>query len=59
MHNVLARLSSTGLRSRRGQGLTEYALVIALISIVAVAALILLGGQISTIFGDITTTLGG
>lgn len=46
-------------RSTRGQGLTEYALIIALVAIVAVAALTLLGGQIGTIFGDINTQLGG
>lgn len=47
------------LRNEKGQGLTEYALIIALVAIVAVAALTLLGGQIDTIFGDITTELGG
>lgn len=46
-------------RNQKGQGLTEYALIIALVSIVAVAALTLLGGQIDTIFGNITTELGG
>ena len=47
------------LRNERGQGLTEYALIIALVAIVAVAALTLLGGQIGTIFGNITNELGG
>jgi len=47
------------LRNEKGQGLTEYALIIALIAIVVVAALALLGGQIDTIFGDITTELDG
>lgn len=47
------------LRNEKGQGLTEYALIIALVAIVAVAALTLLGGQIDTIFGNITTELGG
>ena len=47
------------LRNERGQGLTEYALIIALVAIVAVAALTLLGGQIDAIFGSITTQLGG
>jgi len=47
------------LPRKKGQGLTEYALIIALVAIVAVAALTLLGGQIQTIFGDITTSLGG
>jgi len=47
------------LRNEKGQGLTEYALIIALVAIVAVAALTLLGGQIDTIFGTITNQLGG
>ena len=47
------------LRNEKGQGLTEYALIIALVAIVAVAALTLLGGQIQAIFGNITTSLGG
>ena len=54
--NVNRALST---RRQKGQGLTEYALIIALVAIVAVAALTLLGGQINTIFGDITTSLGG
>ncbi len=44
-------------KNEKGQGLTEYALIIALVAIVAVAALTLLGGQIGAIFGDITTDL--
>ena len=32
-----------------GQGLAEYALILALIAIVAIIALIFLGGQVSTI----------
>ena len=47
------------LHNEKGQGLTEYALIIALVAIVAVAALTLLGGQIDTIFGNITNELGG
>jgi len=46
-------------RNQKGQGLTEYALIIALVAIVAVAALTLLGGQIDAIFGQITGALGG
>jgi len=46
-------------RNEKGQGLTEYALIIALVAIVAVAALTLLGGQISGIFGDVSNELGG
>jgi pilus assembly protein Flp/PilA len=36
-----------------GQGLAEYALILALIAIVAIVALLFLGGQISAIFGTI------
>jgi len=36
-----------------GQGLAEYALILALIAIIAIIALIFLGGQISTILSDV------
>jgi len=36
-----------------GQGLAEYALILALIAIVAIVALIFLGGQISTILSTV------
>lgn len=36
-----------------GQGLAEYALILALIAIVAILALIFLGGQISQILSDV------
>jgi pilus assembly protein Flp/PilA len=38
-----------------GQGLAEYALILALIAIVAIIALIFLGGQVS----QILSTVGG
>jgi pilus assembly protein Flp/PilA len=37
----------------KGQGLAEYALILALIAIVAIAALVFLGGQISAILSQI------
>jgi len=37
----------------RGQGLAEYALILALIAIVAIAALVFLGGQVSAILSSI------
>lgn len=40
-----------------GQGLVEYALIIALVSVGLIAALTLLKNSISTIFGKIGTTL--
>ena len=45
----LARLR----RDDEGQGLAEYALVLALIAIVAIIALIFLGGQVSTILSKV------
>lgn len=49
------RLSS--LSQQEGQGLAEYALILALIAIVAVAALVFLGGQIASILSHIGATL--
>jgi Flp pilus assembly pilin Flp len=37
----------------RGQGLAEYALILALIAIVAILALLFLGSQISTILSRV------
>ena len=45
------------VREEEGQGLVEYALIIGLIAVVAIAALSLSGGSISKIFGNIGTTL--
>lgn len=42
-----------------GQGLVEYALILVLIAIVVIVVLSLLGTQISTIFSNITSGLGG
>ncbi len=42
------RLGGAG-RGQAGQGLAEYALILALIAIVAVSALLFLGGSIDTI----------
>ena len=44
---------STLLASDDGQGLAEYALILALIAIVAIVALLFLGGQISSIINTI------
>ena len=40
-------------RDEEGQGLAEYALILALIAIVAIIALIFLGGQVSTILSTV------
>lgn len=40
-----------------GQGMTEYALILALVSIVAIGALRLLGGSVDGIFNKVDTEL--
>jgi Flp pilus assembly pilin Flp len=45
------------VRSEKGQGLAEYALILALIAIVAVVALLFLGGVIQTILSTIGAAL--
>ena len=49
MFASLFRVSS----GEEGQSLAEYALILALIAVVAIAALIFLGGQISAILSTI------
>ena len=41
------------LQDNDGQGLAEYALILALIAIIAIVALIFLGGQISKIISQV------
>ncbi len=42
-----------------GQDLLEYALLTALIALVAAGAIALAGGEVNTIFGSITAALAG
>jgi pilus assembly protein Flp/PilA len=44
-------------RDERGQGLAEYALILALIAVIAIAALIFLGTQISDILSSVGINL--
>jgi pilus assembly protein Flp/PilA len=44
-------------RDEEGQGLAEYALILALIAIVAIVTLIFLGGQVSGILTGVGTSL--
>jgi pilus assembly protein Flp/PilA len=46
LHGLIAR-------DERGQGLAEYALILALIAVLAIAALIFLGGQINDILSSV------
>lgn len=44
---------------KKGQGLVEYALILALIAIVSIVALTLLGTSVSDVFSQITEALTG
>ena len=44
-------------RDEDGQGLAEYALILALIAIVAIVALVFLGGQVSTILSKVGSSV--
>jgi pilus assembly protein Flp/PilA len=45
------------IRSERGQGLAEYALIIALIAVLAIVSLLFMSGSIQTVLSDIGNTL--
>ena len=53
VQNLLSRAAS----HEDGQGLTEYALILALIAIVAIAALTLLGGKVTTVLSKVATSV--
>jgi pilus assembly protein Flp/PilA len=47
------RVTELVRRDEDGQGLAEYALILALIAIIAIVALIFLGGQVSKILSNV------
>jgi len=55
---VNALIALYGTEETEGQGLVEYALILVLISIVAIVAMQLVGTNIKTVFGEITAGLG-
>ncbi len=52
-----AKAALRRLKSRKGQTLVEYALILAFISVVAISVLISLGVNIQSVFGTITSQL--
>lgn len=46
------------LKCEEGQGMAEYALILVLIAVVVIAAVTLLGQQISSVFSQVTGGLG-
>ena len=51
--SLVTKLFAALRRDEDGQGLAEYALILALIAIVAIIALIFLGGQVSKILSNV------
>ncbi|HEY7524918.1 MAG TPA: hypothetical protein VH813_00775 [Candidatus Limnocylindrales bacterium] len=45
------------IRRQRGQGLAEYALILALVAIVAIIALFFLGNQVSQALSDVGNSI--
>ena len=54
---MIERLGACMSRHNEGQGLAEYALLLALIAIVAIAALLFLGGQVSTVLSTVGSSI--
>ena len=50
-------LAAIRRNDEEGQGLAEYALILALIAIIAIVALIFLGGQVSTILSKVGASI--
>lgn len=62
LNNLMAHLAVQfgDLKDREdGQGMIEYALLAALISIIAIIAIGLVGGRVDDIFNDVLRALGG
>jgi len=56
VHSLMARF--VAMRDdEEGQALVEYALILALVSVVSIAALTLLGGNVSSILDNIANKL--
>jgi pilus assembly protein Flp/PilA len=53
MTSIYTRIMELIHRDEDGQGLAEYALILALIAIIAIVALIFLGGQVSKILSTV------
>jgi pilus assembly protein Flp/PilA len=50
---MIRHLAAKFSQSQEGQGLAEYALILALIAVVAIVALLFLGAQVSTILSNV------
>ena len=57
MYQLISLVTSRMSEDEEGQGLAEYALILALIAIVAIVALIFLGNQVSSILSTVGTSI--
>jgi pilus assembly protein Flp/PilA len=55
--SIITALMNSLHTDEEGQGLAEYALILALIAIVAIVALIFLGGQVSGILSNVGNSI--
>jgi pilus assembly protein Flp/PilA len=53
----LSSLRSFLLRGQAGQGLAEYALILALIAVLAIAAITFMGGSINDMLSDLGNSM--
>jgi pilus assembly protein Flp/PilA len=53
----LQLMFARAMDEEEGQGLTEYALILALIAVVAIAALTLLGGKVTSVLNSAASSL--
>ena len=57
MNNLLYKLLARLPKNEKGQDLTEYGLLVALIAIVVIAAVIFFGEEVSNFFGALGATV--
>ena len=57
MPSIYLRIMELIDRDEDGQGLAEYALILALIAIIAIVALIFLGGAVSKILSEVGASI--
>ena len=57
MTSIYLAIMSFLKRDEEGQGLAEYALILALIAIIAIVALIFLGNQVSSVLSKVGSSI--
>jgi pilus assembly protein Flp/PilA len=58
LFGLIRRQVDRVIRSERGQGMVEYALILVLIAVVVIAVLIILGNQVANVFCNISGAIG-